>query len=65
MRLFCFPVFPRQMFMASAADGILEGRGRLEPSSAQPVEDGSALGTCQIRYRRGRCPIAAMTAEQT
>lgn len=51
--------------MGSAEDGILGGRGRLQSSSAQPVEDGPALGMCQISYQRGRCPIATMTGEQT
>lgn len=59
-----FSLFPRQVFMAPAADGILGAKGRLQASSGQTVEDDPALGMWQICCSVGRCPIAARIGEQ-
>lgn len=60
-----FSLFPRQMFMAPAADGILGDKGRLWASSGETVEDDPALGMWQIYCCRRRCPISARIGEQT
>lgn len=59
-----FSLFPRQMFMAPAADWIWGDKGRLWANSGQTVEDDAALGMWQICFCGGRCPIAARTGEQ-